>query len=200
MSDGGVRQALGQNQVQEFPIDPARTSTGRQGSRGWHFPQYLLGFVFGDHGKSMVTPNTGLIKYAGAVVRAAGQIAVRLLVVLVLASTGLIAAADWSPPRAEEAKGQIVGLGAATCQQFADDVRSNPIIRRDYLAWAQGFMSGILLGRPPGVDTGLNLNPASFGLLNQLQFLENYCARNASVDFAEAVEALYKRLRQEGKT
>jgi hypothetical protein len=38
------------------------------------------------------------------------------------------------------------------------------------------------------------------GLLNQLKFLEDYCAGNASMDFGDAVEALYKRLRQEGKT
>lgn len=89
----------------------------------------------------------------------------------------------------------IVGLGATTCQQFNDDVKSNPLVRRDYLAWAQGFMSGILLGRPPGVDTGLDLNPGTFDLINQLH-LEDHCARNTSVDFADAVEALYKRLRK----
>ena len=93
---------------------------------------------------------------------------------------------------------KIVGLGATGCSQFSSDVRLNPAIRRDYLAWAQGFMSGILLGRPAGTDTGLNLNPATFGLLDQLRFLEDHCARNLSVEFSEAVEALYKRLRKEG--
>jgi hypothetical protein len=44
------------------------------------------------------------------------------------------------------------------------------------------------------------LNPATFDLINQLHFLEDHCARNTSVDFADAVEALYKRLRKEGKT
>jgi hypothetical protein len=61
-------------------------------------------------------------------------------------------------------------------------------------------MSGILLGRPPGVDEGLDLNPATFGLVRQLEFLEGHCAGDASADFADAVEALYKRLRKEGKT
>ena len=60
-------------------------------------------------------------------------------------------------------------------------------------------MSAILLSRPPGVDEGLDLNPATFDLINQLHFLEDHCARNTSVDFAYAVEALYKRLRKEGK-
>jgi hypothetical protein len=102
--------------------------------------------------------------------------------------------------RAEAPKANIVGLGAATCQQFNDDVKSYPLIRRDYLAWAQGFMSGILLSRPPGVDQGLDLDPAPFGLVSQLQFLQDQCAKNASMNFSDAVEALYKRLRQEGKT
>jgi hypothetical protein len=80
------------------------------------------------------------------------------------------------------------------------DVKSNPLVRRDYLAWAQGFMSGILLSRPAGVDEGLDLNPTTFNLVNQLHFLEDHCAKNTSLDFSDAVEALYKRLRQEGKT
>ncbi len=112
----------------------------------------------------------------------------------------LMVAGGWGQLWAEPQKAGIVGLGAASCQQFKDDVRSNPMVRRDYLAWAQGFMSGILLGRPPGVDEGLDLNPPTFGLISQLRFLEDHCAWNASMNFADAVEALYKRLRKEGKT
>jgi hypothetical protein len=61
-------------------------------------------------------------------------------------------------------------------------------------------MSGILLSRPPGIDAGLDLNPATFNRINQLQFLETYCAQSTSANFADAVEALYKQLRKEGKT
>lgn len=50
-----------------------------------------------------------------------------------------------------------------------------------------------------GVDVGLDLNPPTIGLMAQLRFLEEHCARNESVDFSAAVEALYKRLR-EGRT
>ena len=102
--------------------------------------------------------------------------------------------------RAEGRTAKIVGLGASTCKQFNGDVVSNPMVRREYLAWAQGFMSGIILSRPPGVDEGLDLNPATFDLITQLRFLEDLCARNEALDFSEAVEALYKRLRREGKT
>lgn len=50
------------------------------------------------------------------------------------------------------------------------------------------------------MDEGLDLNPATFDLVTQLRFLEDHCARNEALDFSEAVEALYKRLRLEGKT
>ena len=56
------------------------------------------------------------------------------------------------------------------------------------------------MSRPPGVDEGLNLNPAAFGLIEQLRFLEDHCAQHAELNFSEAVEALYKRLRKEGRT
>lgn len=73
-------------------------------------------------------------------------------------------------------------------------------MQRDYLAWAQGFMSGILLSRPSGVDDGLDLNSPSFGLLRQLEFLREHCAKNPAAGFSNAVEALYRSLRKLGTT
>lgn len=126
---------------------------------------------------------------------AGSQLAVVALLTVVVLATDAARGA-----RTQPLKATIVGLGAATCRQFNDDVRSNPLIRRDYLAWAQGFMSGILSSRPVGVDEGLDLAPPTFPLMRQLDFLGDYCARNASLDFSDGVAALYKRLRQEGKT
>jgi hypothetical protein len=94
---------------------------------------------------------------------------------------------------------KIVGPGAATCQRFNADIAMDPSNRRDYRAWAQGYMSAILLGRPVGVDDSLDLVPPTFGLPDQLKFLEDFCVSNVTMDFSDAVEALYKRLRQEGK-
>ncbi len=115
----------------------------------------------------------------------------------------MICTLGWNTVAAEEQDAriaQIVGLGATTCRQFTADAAADPQVRRDYLAWAQGFMSGIILSRPPGVDAGLELIPPTFGLMDQLRFLEDHCARNDAVDFSTAVEALYKRLRLEGRT
>src|SRR5215211_3383584 len=95
---------------------------------------------------------------------------------------------------------KIVGLGAVRCMKFTQEVQRNPAIQRDYLAWAQGYMSGLLIGRPPGVDVGLDLNPSTFPLLKQLEFLRDYCDQHPSAGFADAVQTLYKRLREEGAT
>ena len=100
---------------------------------------------------------------------------------------------------AQQTVAKIVGLGAATCIDFTNDIERNPAMQRDYLAWAQGFMSGILLSRPAGVDKGLDLNPQEFGLLKQLEFLRQHCAENRSSDFADAVVALYKVLGINGR-
>jgi len=124
----------------------------------------------------------------------------RLLLVLMASSIVVIAADGRREIRAEPPIARIVGLGAATCLQFNEDIRLNPAVQRDYLAWGQGFMSGILVGRPPGVDEGLDLDPPTFDMINQLHFLRDYCAENTSANFADAVKALYKRLRREGKT
>lgn len=135
----------------------------------------------------------GLAKRATSAVARPRLFRCLILSSIFLTTTGV------SDLRAQTRKEVIVGLGAATCQQFNEDIQSNPLVRRDYLAWAQGFMSGILLSRPLGIDQGLDLNPASFSLIYQLHFLEDHCARNVSADFADAVEALYKRLRKESK-
>ena len=119
------------------------------------------------------------------------------------AAVCMICTLSWNTLGAEEQDAhtaRIVGLGAATCREFTADAVADPQVRRDYLAWAQGFMSEIVLSRPPGVDAGLDLNPPTFGLMAQLRFLEDHCARNEAIDFSTAVEALYKRLRLEGRT
>lgn len=118
------------------------------------------------------------------------------LAVLLVSAALLLQASS----QAQAQTARIVGLGATTCRGFNEDVKSNANIRRDYLAWTQGFMSGILLGRPPGTDETLNLAPPTFDLVQQLRFLEDYCASHDREDFADAVTALYKRLRQERKT
>jgi hypothetical protein len=101
---------------------------------------------------------------------------------------------------ADAQNAKIVGLGATACSQFNREIRDHPALQRDYLAWAQGYMSGLLQRAPAGVDQGLDLLPPTFPLLKQLELLRSYCARNPSSDFSDSAVELYRRLRAEGST
>jgi hypothetical protein len=98
---------------------------------------------------------------------------------------------DAAPP--ETAK--IVGIGATSCSAFLDHIRTDPASERDYLAWAQGFMSGALLRAPEGVDRGLDLMPRAFPLRNQAGFLRRYCETHRDADYSDGVAELYRTLR-----
>jgi hypothetical protein len=89
----------------------------------------------------------------------------------------------------------IVGIGAASCAHFNEEIARNPRAERDYLAWAQGFMSGALLRAPKGVDEDLDLLPPAFPLDKQAAFLRAFCAERATQDYSDAVHALYQRLK-----
>ena len=98
-------------------------------------------------------------------------------------------------PAAAQSPVKIVGIGATTCGEFAREAVDKPPTQRQYLAWMQGYMSGIVIGRPPGVDEGIDLNPKSFPLAAQLAFMRDYCLDSPSSSFSDAVEALFKKLR-----
>jgi hypothetical protein len=106
----------------------------------------------------------------------------------------------WAAVPASAQSIKIVGLGAVNCDQFTHEIAQNPNVQRDYLAWAQGYMSGLLIRAPAGIDESLDLLPPTFPLLKQLEFLRIYCSENPSEAFSGAVETLYKKLRQEGST
>ena len=115
-----------------------------------------------------------------------------------ITSTFVVATAN-SDVRAENATGKIVGHGAVSCEKFLAELVSNPNAGLIYLAWAQGYMSAILLTRPPGVDEGLDINPPSFRIDKQMEFAIAECRAMPQRTFSDAVEALYKRLRFEKK-
>ena len=90
---------------------------------------------------------------------------------------------------------KIVGIGASSCSQFIGDVENNPKSERDYLAWAQGYMSGLLIRAPAGKDENLDLTPPALGLVQQADFLRMHCSTNLRDDFSDAVNSLYRTLR-----
>ncbi len=90
---------------------------------------------------------------------------------------------------------KVVGVGASTCQQYLSEVRDNLALEREYISWAQGYMSGLLIRAPAGVDESLDLNPPGYPLLRQAEYLRNFCATQPKADFPEAVQELYRTLR-----
>jgi hypothetical protein len=117
----------------------------------------------------------------------------KILLLAALLAPQLVAAQQAPPVK-------IVGIGATTCGEFAREATTNPSTQRQYLAWMQGYMSGIMIGRPPGSDEGIDLTPKSFPLQRQLTFIREYCTASPTHPFADAVETLYKRLRAANAT
>lgn len=88
----------------------------------------------------------------------------------------------------------IVGTGTASCAQFIEAVSIRPVEEREYFSWAQGYMSGILLSAPAGVDEGLSLTPAALPIRAQLSFVKAFCEKFRSANYSDSVETLYRAL------
>ena len=113
-------------------------------------------------------------------------------VLCVIATTGLLDA-FLSPSGAQTAK--IVGIGATRCDNYLAEIDGNVGAEREYFAWAQGYMSGLLIRAPAGKDEDLNLEPAAFPLLKQAAFLRSFCKTDPSADFTDGIHALYRIIR-----
>lgn len=91
---------------------------------------------------------------------------------------------------------KIVGIGATSCARFKTEIAANTDAEKNYLAWMQGYMSGIMVGRPAGVDEGIDLAPYTFPLVAQAEFIREFCAKQPNSAFADGVEQLYVRLKR----
>ena len=90
---------------------------------------------------------------------------------------------------------KIVGLGAATCATFREDIAETPSLERTYFAWAQGYMNGLMIRAPEGQDENIDLTPREFGFQAQLAYLRTFCTENPGGNFADAIHGLYQALR-----
>jgi hypothetical protein len=90
---------------------------------------------------------------------------------------------------------KLVGIGASSCAVYVSSTHERNDVEKNYLAWAQGFMSGLLIRAPVGIDEHLDLEPQAMPLPRQNKFLHDYCEQNLSDDFIDAAQALYKLLR-----
>jgi len=101
----------------------------------------------------------------------------------------------FSPAQTAAQVVKIVGLGAATCATFREDISQKPDLERVYFAWAQGYMNGLLIRAPEGQDENVDLTPRQFGLQAQLGFLRTFCIENSKANFSDAIHSLYQVLR-----
>lgn len=90
---------------------------------------------------------------------------------------------------------KIVGLGAASCATFREDIEKTPDLERVYFAWAQGYMNGLMIRAPEGQDEGIDLTPREIGLHAQLSFLHKFCTENSGGNYADGIHSLYQLLR-----
>lgn len=114
---------------------------------------------------------------------------------MLFASAGLIAVAVHAAAQ-RNVPVKIVGIGATNCARFTSEITASADVEKIYLAWMQGYMSGIMVGRPAGVDEGIDLTPNTFPLVAQAEFLREFCAKQPKSDFADGVEQLYVRLKR----
>ena len=106
--------------------------------------------------------------------------------------SGIVSLLFATPVYAQSVK--IVGMGAATCARFMEETERTPATERDYFAWAQGYMSGIIISAPPELDERVDLRPPTFRLQQQADFLRQYCDQNRETDYSDGVLALYRKL------
>jgi hypothetical protein len=89
---------------------------------------------------------------------------------------------------------KLVGHGAVKCDRFTADVDEDVQNIRPYLAWGQGYMSGIIFFAPPGENEKVDIGATHLPVLDQIQFLETYCRDSPKAEFSEAVFALFLKL------
>jgi hypothetical protein len=86
------------------------------------------------------------------------------------------------------------GLGAFTCFQFATAYGEDQASEYKYFAWAQGYMSALSAARSD--KAVVDLDPLSFDVTDQMDFMLSYCATNPSRTYASGIDRLYARLQR----
>jgi hypothetical protein len=105
----------------------------------------------------------------------------------------VVAAVDVSPSSYAD---QVfaAGMGTIFCGAFniAIQYDKSEGTEETFFVWAQGFMSGLNVGAPPGIN--VRLVPEQFNSDRQKAFLRDYCAKNPNNKLHDGVRALYFKL------
>lgn len=94
---------------------------------------------------------------------------------------------------AEEPQGQGYGPGMKSCTQFANDYKANPGIAENlYLAWGEGFMSGLNLSATAANMPSRRL--ASINVESAKIQIRSYCDSHPLSQYVGAILAIYSAL------
>lgn len=89
---------------------------------------------------------------------------------------------------------KIVGTGAVSCDRFNQALDADPEAIREYFVWGQGYMSGVLIRSPAGVDDTLDLSSNAMPVVEQMRLVRRYCVLHVDADYADAIQMLYRAL------
>ena len=83
-------------------------------------------------------------------------------------------------PAADAKTEKLVGVAANSCVQFNFQIAQDPAAERDFVEWTQGYMSGLVIWAPAGVDEDPHLLFQTYTLARQTEFLRAFCRDNPS--------------------
>jgi hypothetical protein len=83
--------------------------------------------------------------------------------------------------------GAVAGAGSRSCEQVQADIADLPNLRRAYVSWMQGYLSGRNAAREAEALALVDLDDYEA----QWAWLSSWCAERPSSSFAQAVDALF---------
>ena len=107
---------------------------------------------------------------------------IRRLAVLLLAALGSTATI------AQETVTAVAGAGSRTCAQMETDIADLPNVRRAYVSWMQGYLSGRNAAREAAELALVDI--ADYEA--QWSWLTGWCASNPQRAFVDALAALFE--------
>lgn len=93
------------------------------------------------------------------------------------------------PPAAAQVSA-VAGAGSRSCAQMQGDIADLPNVRRAYVSWMQGYLSGRNAAREAAGRTLVDV--ADFEA--QWDWLVERCGSEPNESFADAVDALFAHL------
>jgi hypothetical protein len=86
-----------------------------------------------------------------------------------------------------------MGSGMATCDTFAQMYAKNTVVEEIYFQWAQGFMTGMNVGKVANTGTIRDLN--SEPTVDQMAAIRQYCNDHPRASYQDAVVDLFSHFK-----